>query len=242
MGIESESLRPIEVATRERLTDEQLGNLISAGGNHAAKAITLILMADSNIYSEDDLHRTLLFHQDQQIGWRMRKEVPFSYCARSLAPIGLVTKEVIDPDLSTYGYQITDYGKRIGIPFYGLMLDWSEKHRINLTEFWGATHSRSPITQIQQVSTGEEAEFKKRAPITTLKILRQLVTAPDLPIREIDLQHCGRKIKTGSCPPQRRIYHRGYLALSGLFKWLTRTFNQVVFKKTWQPGFVSTYQ
>ena len=72
---------------------------------------------------------------------------PFDYCKQSLAPIGLVTREILNPDLSTYGFQITDYGKSVGIPFCGLILDWSAKHNTYLGALWGQTSSSSPVKQ-----------------------------------------------------------------------------------------------
>lgn len=186
-GLESsESTKPVE-QTRERLTDEQMGNLISAVGNHEAKAITLLAMRDGNIYSKSGLHRALLFYQGEKIGWGMSRPIPFSYCLHSLAPIGLVTKETLNPDLSTYGFQITDYGRKAGIPFCGLMLDWAERHDVSLNLLWGQTSSSSHTTQTTDKLTGEKLEFRKRAPITTLKILYELLTTPDLPIRRADL-------------------------------------------------------
>lgn len=183
----SELTRPVEQTRGERLTDEQLGNLISAVGNNPAKAITLLAMANGNIYPASDLLRVLLACQEKYIGWRMSQQTLFSYCTNSLAPIGLVARETLNPDLSTYGYQITHYGNNAGIPFCGLMLDWSTKHDIDLNRFWGSTSSSSPVKQAVDMSTGEEFEFKKRSPITTLQILYELITAPDLPIREVDL-------------------------------------------------------
>ncbi len=185
----SELAKPVELVKGEKLTEEQMGNLISAVGNHPAKAMTLLTMSDGNIYSEGDLHETLLSYQGEPIGWSMSRPVPFNYCTDSLAPIGLVTKEVLNSDLSTYGYQITDYGRRIGIPFCGLMLDWAEKHDVSLITLWGKTGSSSrPMKTIEAV-TGEDSEFKKRAPITTLKILFELLTTPDPSMRVVDLQN-----------------------------------------------------
>ena len=171
---------------REKLSDEQMGNLLSAIGNHEAKAITLILMRSEAIYDMRSLHREVLNSQGNNKGWIMNKAVPFGYCSQSLAPIGLVAMEIINPDLSTYGYAITKDGKELGIPLAGLLLDFSEKYNVSLHLLFGATISRSKLKTIQ-TKEGEYIEFKTRAPSTTLKILYELLTSPNLPIRDVDI-------------------------------------------------------
>lgn len=184
----SELTKPIEQTKGEKLTDEQMGNLISAVGNNPAKAITLLVMTDGYIYSKGDCDKALLSYQGKNIGWKMAHSLPFDYCTHSLAPIGLVAKETLNPDLSTYGYQITDYGRRVGTPFCGLMLNWATKHDIPLNWLWGSTASPSRTTQIPDTNTGGKLEFKRRAPTTTLKIMHELITTPNLPIRQTDLK------------------------------------------------------
>ncbi len=170
---------------RERLSDEQLGNLISAVGNHEAKALTLLLMEHDRVYSEQELFNRFINMQGGRVGWRPNKRLPFDYCRLSLSPIGLVAKEELEPDLHTYGYGITEYGERIGIPLAGLLLDFSEKHpEISLLRVFGSTNSSS---QSKNVQTPEgEIEYKNRAPILRLKIFWELVTR-NLPIRTTDL-------------------------------------------------------
>lgn len=171
--------------TREKLSDEEMGNLLSAVGNHEAKALTLILMRNGNIYTGGDLYREALNAQGQNKGWIMSKRIPFNYCSYTLAPIGLVAKETLNPDLSIYGYQITEKGRGLGIPLAGLLLDFSERHNIPLNLLFGATGSPSELDTVQ-TEEGDDIEFRKRAPSTTLRMFYELLTS-ELPIREKDL-------------------------------------------------------
>ena len=168
----------------ERLSDEQLGNLISSLGNHEAKAITLLVMRHDTIYTRNDLHRILISVQGGRPGWRMGDSIPFQYCQDSLSPIGLVAKEVLETEgLTTYGYMITEFGTKVGVPFAGYMLNFSKRHpTVSLIDIFGATQSPSKIRELED----QDIEFKKRAPITRLKIFRQLLTS-SLPIRQVDL-------------------------------------------------------
>lgn len=178
---------PETLKTRERLSDEEMGNLLSSVGNHEVKAVTLILMRDGTVLDKGNLHSRVLTVQGGYRSWAMSKTVLFGYCSSSFAPIGLVAKEALDFDLSTFGYSITDKGIELGIPLAGLLLDFSEKNNIPLNTLFGSTmsHSQSKIVQGKE---GEEIEFRKRAPSTTLKILSTILAAPSLPIREADIE------------------------------------------------------
>lgn len=186
---EQELTQPkIEPIKKERLTDEEMGNLISAFGNSEAKAITLLAMRDGRIYTRGDLHRAVLSAQGET-GWRIGTTVPFDYCSHSLAPIGLVVRGIVNPDVpdSPWGYQLTDYGKSKGTPLCGLLLDWSRKHNISLFQLFRNTLSTSPLKEMLETKEGEGIEFRKRAPITILKILYEVVTSPNLPVRQVDI-------------------------------------------------------
>lgn len=174
---------------REKLTDQEIGNLISAVGNHEAKAITLLAIRDGRIYSSGDLHRAVLSAQGEKVVWRMHNTLPFDYCSQSLAPIGLVVRGLVNPDFpdSPWGYQLTDDGKSKGIPLCGLLLDWSRKHDVSLMQLFGSTSSPSSLKETFKTKEGGEIEFRKRAPITILKILYELITSPNLPVRTVDV-------------------------------------------------------
>ncbi len=173
------------LSQREKLSNEQLGNLISAVGNHEGKAITLLLMEHGRIYSVRNLYHEFMGAQGEKIGWRPNPITPFEYCHFSFLPIGLVASWERDPDLKTRGYGITPYGEKEGVPLVGLLLDFSERHpEFSLSQVFGSTSSPS---QPKDIQTPEgKANFKKRAPILRLKIFRELVAAK-LPIRESDL-------------------------------------------------------
>ncbi|MEK7617065.1 MAG: hypothetical protein AAB414_03340 [Patescibacteria group bacterium] len=170
----------------ERLSDEEMGNLLSAFGNSEAKAITLGLMGDGRIYTRGDLHRSVIGAQGEKPSWRINRNGPFTYCEQSLSTIGLVTREIVNPDLSVYGYQISNYGRRV-LSLVGLLLNFSQSHASALVEYFGHTVSSYSQGQVIRTVEGEEAVFKKRSPMTRLKIFYELVTAPKLPMRLGDL-------------------------------------------------------
>lgn len=168
---------------KERLSDGELGNLLAAIGNHEAKAITLLIMRPGEIYTRWELFKEFLRAQGEVKGWQLTRDVPFGYCEESLSPIGLVAKEALNPDLSTYGYSKTEYGKETGDPIAGLLLDFSLRHPdISLIDLFGHTvSSKGELT----ISPG--LQFKRRAPIARLSIFRALLQAPHLPITETGL-------------------------------------------------------
>lgn len=171
-----------EVKKNERLSDTEMGNLLSAFGNHEAKAITLVAMSPGIIYTADDLYGRIMELQGGRKGWRIHKKGLFYYCRYSLSPIGLVTQEVIDPNLNTFGYIKSDYGEETGVPLAGLLLKFSEAHpKHSLLDFFAKTGSTS-----KQVNAEDGSETKKRAPITRFKIFWELATL-DTPIRLVDL-------------------------------------------------------
>jgi DNA-binding HxlR family transcriptional regulator len=169
-------------ARGEKLSNEKMGNLLSAVGNNEAKAITLILMRNGNIYSQGDLYRAILDAQGENKGWKMGHLIPFNYCSNSLSPIGLVAKEIVNRDLSTYGYMITEEGKDLGVPLAGLLLDFSKRHNVSLYQFLKNTNSSS-----KNIHTEKGDEYRNRSPSTTLNLLLKLVSFPSFPIREADL-------------------------------------------------------
>lgn len=163
----------------QELPEGDLFRLLAAIGNNEAKCLTLIAMGNGHIFSEGDLYRTMLNHQGKQTGWRMGWRTPFTYCKDSLSPIGLVTKEAINPDLSVYGYQITEYGKQTGIPLAGLLLKWSLEHPdFSLYKMFASTGSK-----VQR----QEPEDKKRAPEIRYRLFWELVTNPNSSMRKADL-------------------------------------------------------
>ncbi len=180
-GIDSGvNLSPRPSSHEQELPEERLFELLSAFGNHEAKALTLIAMGNGNIFSEGDLHRTVIDHQEKQKKWDAGHGVPFNYCKHSLSPIGLVTKEVLDPDLSTYGYQAMEYGRTTGVDLAGILLKWSYNHpNVSLYQMLGSTNSPGSKTKTE--------EDRNRSPQTRYKIFFELATNPDSRIRQADV-------------------------------------------------------
>lgn len=168
---------------REKLSDERLGNLISAVGNHEAKAALLGLMQPGIIYARSDLNTIMLHAQGRNLAWRMAKGLPFSYCRHSLAPIGLVAQEVTTSGgLETIGYIKTDFGQEEGDSLGGLLLDLSLRYPLtSLQDIFGATVSPS-----EPKASEEGLAYRKRSPITRLRLFWELITS-SLPIRNTDL-------------------------------------------------------
>lgn len=179
-------IQPQEVrATERKMSDEEVSNLLAAFGNHEAKALTLLLMRPHTIYSRSDIHRQVMEVQGENPAWRMNWAGPFAYCTNSLAPIGLVTREVIDRSIGTFGYEKTEYGERVGDPLAALLLDYSLKHDFSLYQIFGPTMTSGPKSSDIEIK-GEKTEFKNRSPLRRLKILRALLSMP-LPTREADI-------------------------------------------------------
>src|SRR3989344_5311749 len=140
--------RPPEIKVREKLSDEELGNLISAVGNHEAKAITLGLMLPGNTYSAYQLYKGIIGLQGEDMGWNISDRVPFGYCQSTLYPIGLVAQELIDPDLKTVGFMKTSRGRNEGDALAGLTLDFSLRYpEFSLQDFFGNTASSSKLQE-----------------------------------------------------------------------------------------------
>lgn len=177
-NVQSRELLPY---SEGRIPDEEMGNLLAAIGNNEAKALTLLLMQPGRIYTRRDIHDVFIRIQggEDNAGWQSSHSLQFNYCQNSLAPIGLVAKEVVEGGvvLQTYGYMTTEYGEAVGKHLAALLLGFSRAHPdFSLYDFFGATQSTS----------NTDPRNKKRAPLERMRILWELVTAT-LPIRQVDL-------------------------------------------------------
>jgi predicted ArsR family transcriptional regulator len=167
------------------VVDEWLGNLLSAIGNNEAKALLLSAMSDDRIYSGRDLYRLMLEKQGSCVIWRQNPMTAFQYCQHSLAPVSLVVKEMLNNDLSAYGYAKTRYGSEVGDALAGHLLRFSEQYdHITLLQLFGNTNSSSLKTFTKYRNT--MPEYRLRAPIRRYNILSALLRM-DLPVRETDL-------------------------------------------------------
>lgn len=185
----------LSLRERGRMSDEELGNLLAAVVNHEAKAITLISMTDEEIYSRGELYRKVINLQGDSPSWKMDDGVPFSYCLHSLAPIGLIAKEYIDLEQGVWGYAVTPYGEKVGKALAGYLLSFSLRYPgISLQDIFGSTVGSGGVMKTIETVAGEVSDFKKRSPLTRLRIFRRLATGP-LPIQKLDLaQEFGEKL------------------------------------------------
>jgi hypothetical protein len=167
------------------LCGEAFGDLLAAVGNHEAKALLLAAMKEGVVYSASNLHRLMLERQGRFMAWRLSGRVPFDYCVHSLAPIGLVATEVLNEDLSVYGFSKTRYGRQLGDALVGHMLSFSERYpAVSLIDLFGRTNTSAASTR--DVTGGERWEHPKRSPWKNYQIFSQLLRQ-ELPVREIDL-------------------------------------------------------
>ena len=164
--------------------ETDLGKLLSAVGNHEAKALLLIAMREGTVYSARALHRLLLGHQGGPVTWRPNVMVPFDYCNHSLGPIGAVAEEVIDATLGTYGYVKTPYGREFGDALAGHLLAFSEAQDLPLRHLFGNTNTVTHAAD--DAGEAETAVYTKRSPYRRYRIFVALLRA-ELPVRELDL-------------------------------------------------------
>ncbi len=184
-GEQGISFAPEQKPQKERLSEEKLGGLLAAIGNHEGKALLLASMKKNRIYTRWDVHTLMMENQGDQKGWVLNEPVTFGWCKDSLHPIGLVALEVIDQDLNTLGYMKTDYGDKEGTALAGHLLAFSEKHpEISLYKLFGSTSSSSKKNTSEIKNLNDLA--KKRAPLTRLRILNELTTSNN-PLREADI-------------------------------------------------------
>lgn len=190
-----------EEERRERIPDQELGNLLSAVGNNESKALTLRAMEGGIAYSVASLLHRVLEIQGNQPLWRMDASTLYGYCQDSFDPIGLVAQEVIDRWHNKYGYIKTPYGHEYGDALAGLMLSLSERHPFSLYQAFAHTACTKNVQEagdnnLEQNLEQEEIDpnlNKKRAPLTRLKIFRALVKHKS-PLRETDLsEYIGEK-------------------------------------------------
>lgn len=174
-----------EILSQKEKIDDDMGNLLAAIGNNEAKAVTLLVMNGLTLYTPSEIHTAFMRSQGKNPGWNTDKNLQFDYCARSLAPIGLVTYEIMDVgnDRQTHAYMITPYGNDIGKPLAALLLDFSRRYPMfSLNDFFGNTASNSKSKDGESDGT----RIKRRSPQERLEIFWELATV-NLPIRQTDL-------------------------------------------------------
>ncbi len=217
----------------ERISDHELGNLLAAIGNHEGKALLLASMKPNTAYTRLELRRIMNERQGEYDAWKsMDQNLPMDWCLDSLGPIGLVTRELIEPHKGIYGYEKTEYGKNIGDALSGHLLTFSENHPTSLYHLLGKTGSNASW---QPQNTDDKTEFKNRSPLTRYRIFSTLVKH-DLPMRETDLLQAF--IETHSEYNDVRVLqpkisqHLQYLARNGIITYETVHNNEPYVKYT----------
>lgn len=179
-NLETSGVSPLEGAPkREPLTDAKMGNLLAAVGNSSMKAILLSCMAERpyHVFTETDMIRAVHMLQGisggQGDGWVISHRALGSYCSDSFEPIGIVAKQIRKARTGeAFGYQITETGKEEGFALSGYLIDFAKRRNTSLYRFLGNTNSSTKPTT---PGTEEEAEFKKRSPMTRINIFRGLL-------------------------------------------------------------------
>lgn len=170
-----------DIQKEKSLLSPEMANLIASVGNHEAKMLIVGAMRQGRVYTRGDLYRMSIEIQGNKPGWKMSRFLPFQYCIKSLSPIGLVTLEVMDSDLNTYGYALTPYGEIVGKALAGYLISWSLRHDFSLIDMLASAQSPSSSQESQH------GEYKKRAPESRAKILYSVSSSVSTPIRRIDI-------------------------------------------------------
>ena len=169
---------------RKPISDAEVGGLLAAIGNHEGKALLLLAMQAEQPYTRTQLRGVLKEQQGPKDRWKgMNESLPFLWCQHSLSPIGLVVKEIVDPERGTVGYMKKEKGDELGQALAGHLLAFSEEHpEVSLNGFFGSTQM-SPKRKV--VEDQQEKDERSRAPLTRARIFAELVTTA-VPIREAD--------------------------------------------------------
>lgn len=142
----------------EPLTEEQLGGLLAAFGNHEGKALLLLAMQPDEYYGRMGLHNLHLGIQGHQPAFVGANSNQFDYASLSLEPIGAVTMARDDEGLK---FGLSEYGRDVGRPVAALLLDFALEKRIPLNALLGSTAAK---------------EGSDRAPLNRIKIYESLLT------------------------------------------------------------------
>ena len=198
---------PVQEQERpERLSDEQLDNLLTAVGNHEGKALLLLAMQPEVYYAASALHGLITNLPGSENAYTGSRNNQLQYCKASLAPIGLVAKTDYGVPIS---FAITETGEELGKPLAALMLGLSNKYNISLTRIIG--EAQTPTD--------------KRAPSTRLSLIKEVLKRPN-----ISLQDTAKMI--GLERPAVVHSHLVNMASSGLihYEWMDRTKQAATFE------------
>ncbi|HSW37657.1 MAG TPA: hypothetical protein VLG37_04800 [Candidatus Saccharimonadales bacterium] len=156
----------------EPLSDEQLGNLLAAVGNHEGKAMTFLLMESHTSYGQAALRRCFIEAQGGEPVFEGAVTLHIRYCKQSFEQADLVTRT---NDTGPLEFEKTSMGEQVGDAVVGLLLDFSLRWPdVSLREIFGSTQStggvRSAATRLKlyrvlaNASTGmTKAELSRQA-------------------------------------------------------------------------------
>lgn len=171
---------------RERFSDGQMAELVSAVG-HEAKAILLVQMEPDTAYTAGDLDQLMTEGQGQDPGWRMARSGPSLYCQRSFKDSHLVREVKVSirdnlqtrDNLQATAYVKTSpYGEEDGTILAALLANYSKDHPdVSLYQLFASRKSRY---------ISKDSQYMQRASITRMKIFWELTTA-SLPLRQQDM-------------------------------------------------------
>lgn len=150
---------------------ETFVNLLNYAGNDERKLLILLSLNDSDqALGKTELYRKLEEKCDQNIPGDL--SAPFQFCQSSLVKAGLVQpKKATALKFGKYpmevsGFEITQHGKELGVPFAGALLEWS---------------LNNPNLSLDQVLGHTGGNFDARAPYISYSTLYDLVTSPENP-------------------------------------------------------------
>lgn len=122
--------------------------LLSGVGNHEGKALLLLYLSMSGgMQAGYPMYKGFKDFIGTGSSWVPSSTVPFKYCTDSLEPIGQVAKGSAPSIRGTAkAYEVTDFGRTVGVPTVGLLLDWSlEYPDISIQQVFGPTHSKGEV-------------------------------------------------------------------------------------------------
>lgn len=160
---ETKNLSHPETLLNEVMTDEVLGDLLAAIGNHEAKAIVLGGMERGTAYGITALHQLFLLPQGDNPAHKGAVNNQMQYCTDSFEAVGFVAKAQFGESLK---YEITEKGENEGKALAGHLLEFSLSHPdMSLRQIFGLT--KSP------------GHKEQRAPVDRLKILRTIANSEE---------------------------------------------------------------
>lgn len=167
------SVAPLEAAPAgvQAWTEQRLGDVLAAIGNHEAKALTFLAMREDVAYGVTAIYRRFLEIQGPQPAWTGVVTVAQKYVVHSFAPIGLVARQRNEGGFLRHVRHDPD-GSATALA--GFLLSWTEKHPAALTHVFGST------------ATNGFASSEDRPPIRRLRLLQVLAElGPDPHTREL---------------------------------------------------------